>query len=171
VRLLVVRHAIAEDREAYARAHRDDAGRPLTEEGRRKMERGAAGLKELVPELDLLCASPFKRCVDTAEIIAREYRDMRVDRVPELAPGAGLERTLAWLAGQRARGTVAIVGHEPDLSRLVCALLTGADGPFLELRKGAACLLEFAGAVERGAATLDWFVGPKHLRRLANGRG
>ena len=171
MRLLVVRHAIAEDRESYSRAHHDDAGRPLTPEGRRKMERGAVGLKELVPELDLIAASPFKRAYDTAEIIAREYGDMRVERSPDLAPGAGVERTLAWLTGHRARGTVAIVGHEPDLSRLVCTLLTGAEGPFLELRKGAACLLEFAGAVARGAATLDWFVGPKHLRRLANGRG
>lgn len=171
MRLLVVRHAIAEDREAYARTQRDDAARPLTDEGRRKMERGAAGMKELVPELDLLAASPFKRAFDTAQIIAREYGEMRVERVPELAPGAGLERSLAWLRGQGSRGTVAIVGHEPDLSRLVCALLTTTDGPFLELRKGAACLLEFAGAVERGAATLDWFVGPKHLRRLANGHG
>lgn len=171
MRLLVVRHAIAEDRESYSRTHRDDAGRPLTQEGRRKMERGAVGLRELVPDLDLVAASPYKRAVDTAEIIAREYGDMAVERVAELAPGAGVERALGWLGGQRSRGTVAIVGHEPDLSQLVCALLAGADGPFLELRKGAACLLEFAGAVERGAATLDWFVGPKHLRRLANGHG
>ena len=61
---------------------------------------------------------------------------------------------------------MAIVGHEPDLGRLVCALLASTNGPFLELHKGAACLLEFPGAVARGAATLDWFLGPKYLRRL-----
>ena len=48
MRLLVVRHAIAEDREAFARSHKDDADRPLTSEGRRKMERAALGLKELL---------------------------------------------------------------------------------------------------------------------------
>jgi phosphohistidine phosphatase len=170
VRLVVVRHAIAEDRETYAHAHPDDASRPLTAEGRRKMERGALGLRELVPELDLLAASPFKRALDTAEIIARAYGDVPVERVGELAPGAGVERAIAWLAGQRARGTVAAVGHEPDLSRLVCALLASSNGPFLELRKGAACLLEFGGAVGPGTATLDWFLGPKHLRRLGADR-
>src|SRR2546422_1650397 len=61
MRLLVVRHAIAEDLEAFARSHKDDSTRPLTPDGRRKMERAALGLKELVPELDVLAASPYKR--------------------------------------------------------------------------------------------------------------
>jgi len=170
VRLLIGRHAIAEDREAFARSQRDDAARPLTAAGRHKMERGAAGLRALVPTLDALATSPFKRAYDTAEIIAKAYDGMRVDRVPELAPGAGPDRALSWLAAQRSSGTIAVVGHEPDLSRMICALLAGTNGPFLELRKGAACLLELSGPVARGAATLDWLLGPKHLRRIgANG--
>lgn len=167
MRLLVVRHAIAEDREAFARTHQDDSTRPLTAEGRRKMERAALGLKQVVPELDLLAASPYQRAFETAEIVAQAYDGLTLERVPELAPGAGVDRVVAWLSGRQARGTVGIVGHEPDLSRLVCTLLAGANRPFLELRKGAACLLEFAGPVAKAAATLDWFLGPKHLRRLA----
>ncbi len=169
MRLLVVRHAIAEDREEFARSHRDDAARPLTAEGRTKMERAAAGVRELVPELDLLAASPFTRALETAEIIAKAYNGLRVERVPALAPGGGVGRVVEWLASLRAPGTVAAVGHEPDLSQLVCALLAGTEGPFLELRKGAACLLEFPGPVAKSAATLDWFLGPKHLRRIADG--
>ncbi|HEX4600422.1 MAG TPA: phosphohistidine phosphatase SixA [Gemmatimonadales bacterium] len=167
MRLVVVRHAIAEDREAFARSHKDDAARPLTPEGRRKMERAALGLKQVVPELDLLAASPYRRAFDTAEIIAQAYGAATVERVAELAPGAGVDRVVGWLAGQASRGTIAVVGHEPDLSQLVCALLAGTNGPFLELRKGAACLLEFPGPVGRAAATLDWLLGPKHLRRIA----
>jgi len=162
VRLLVIRHAIAEDREAYSQ--RDDAARPLTAEGRDKMQRGAVGLKQLVPDIELLASSSLKRAFDTAEIVARAYGGLKVEQVAELAPGTPLERMLAWVGGLPARGTVALVGHEPDLSRLVCALLASTNGPFLEFRKGAACLLEFTGPVERGAATLDWFLGPKHLR-------
>jgi phosphohistidine phosphatase len=132
------------------------------------MERGALGLKELVPVLDVLAASPYKRALETAEIIAGAYGGLNVERIAELAPGAGVERVVAWLIERRARGTVAVVGHEPDLSRLVCTLLAATNGPFLELRKGAACLLEFPGPIDSGAATLDWFLGPKHLRRLAD---
>jgi phosphohistidine phosphatase len=169
MRLLVVRHAIAEDRASFARTQKDDSARPLTPEGRRKMERAALGLKRIVPELDLLAASPYKRALETAEIIAAAYGGLGVERVTELAPGGGVERIVGWLADRPDRGVVAVVGHEPVLSRLVCALLVGANGPFLELRKGAACLLEFSGAVGAGAATLDWFLGPKHLRRLGQG--
>jgi len=171
LRLLFVRHAIAEDRETYTRTHKDDAARPLTPEGRQKMERAAIGLHALVPELDLLASSPFKRAYDTAEIIASAYEGLKVERVPELAPSAGLDRFLEWLDGQRSRGTVAVVGHEPDLSRSICALLAGTNGPFLELRKGAACLLEVSGPVSRGTGTLDWLLGPKHLRRLGASHG
>ena len=167
MRLLVVRHAIAEDREAFARTNRDDAARPLTTEGRRKMERGALGLRQLVPEVDLLASSPLRRAADTAGIISHAYGELKVERVSELAPGASVDRVIAWLQSQPARGTIAVVGHEPDLSCMVCALLCGADNPFLELRKGAACLLDLPGRVARGAATLDWLLGPKHLRRLA----
>ncbi len=166
MRLLVVRHAIAEDREGFARSHKDDAERPLTSEGRHKMERAALGLKALIPELDVLAASPYKRAFETAEIIASAYGDLTTERVAELTPGASVDRVVAWLTGRHARGSVALVGHEPDLSRLVCTLLADTSRPFLELRKGAACLLEFPGPVGRGAATLDWFLGPKHLRLL-----
>jgi len=160
VRLLVVRHAIAEARESGTRTPKDDESRALTPEGRRKMERGAAGLRQIVPEIELLASSPLRRAAETADIIAQAYGDLRVERIAELAPAAGIDRVITWLESQRARGTIAVVGHEPDLSQTVCALLAGTNGPFLELRKGAACLLEFPSAVGRGAATLDWFLGP-----------
>ena len=171
MRLLVIRHAIAEDREAFALAQGDDAARPLTAEGREKMQRGAVGLKQLVPDIDLLAASPLKRALETAEIVARVYGGLKVERVAELAPGTPLERVLAWVTELPERGTVALVGHEPDLSRMVCALLASPNGPLLEFRKGAACLLEFTSHVGPGAAILDWFLGPKHLRRLGADRG
>src|SRR5690349_23948212 len=86
MRLIVVRHAVAEDREAFARTHKEDAARPLTAEGRRKMERGALGLRQLVPEVNLLASSPFRRALDTAAILSHAYGELRVERVPELAP-------------------------------------------------------------------------------------
>ena len=101
MRLLVVRHAIAQDREDFAEG--DDAARPLTADGRRKMQRGAEGLKELVPEIDRLISSSLKRAVETAEIIARVYGDIKVHGVPELAPGTPLDGVLKWLAELPAR--------------------------------------------------------------------
>src|SRR3989449_4420113 len=106
------------------------------------MERAALGLKALIPELDVLAASPYKRAFEAAEIIASAYGDLTIERVAELTPGASVDRVVAWLTGRHARGSVGLVGHEPDLSRLVCTLLADTSRPFLELRKGAACLLD-----------------------------
>src|SRR2546427_13215396 len=92
--------------------HKDDAARPLTPDGRRKMERAAVGLRELVPQIDLLAASPLKRALETAEILAAAYNDVRVERIAELAPGAGVERGIGWLAGPQPRGTRAAAGRE-----------------------------------------------------------
>src|SRR2546430_7070784 len=96
MRLLVVRHAIAEDREAFARSHKDDSTRPLTPDGRRKMERAALGLKELVPELDVLAASPYKRAIETAEIIAGTHGGPSLERRPHLPPRAGVRSRRDW---------------------------------------------------------------------------
>lgn len=169
MKLLVVRHAIAQDREDFAEG--DDAARPLTPDGRKKMQRGAEGLKDIVPEIDRLISSSLKRAVETAEIIARVYGDLKVQKVPELAPGTPLDSVLTWLVGLPDKETVAVVGHEPDLSGMVCALLANASEPFLEFRKGGACLLEFTGGLAPGTARLEWLLEPKHLRRVGADRG
>ncbi|MGH7614066.1 MAG: SixA phosphatase family protein [Gemmatimonadales bacterium] len=163
--LLVVRHAIAEDPAEYARHHADDAGRPLTPEGRRKMKRAARGLRELVPALDRLATSPLTRAQQTAEILAAAYDGLEPAIVAALAPGQPTSALAAWL-GSEIRHQVAIVGHEPGLSRAVSWLLAGGERSFIELKKGAACLLECADQVGEGTATLQWALTPSQLRDL-----
>ena len=164
--LLVVRHAIAEDAAEWARSHPDDAGRPLTSEGRKKMKRVALALRTLVPEIQLLATSPFTRAVETAEIVAAAYDGLDHVVVPVLAPAQSATDVTRWLAGERRHDTVAIVGHEPGLSRLVSWLLAGSERSFVELKKGAAVLLAFPDAVDAAAATLQWALTPSQLRGL-----
>jgi broad specificity phosphatase PhoE len=68
VHLLLVRHAIAEERGA---AWPDDDQRPLSHDGARKWKRAARGLARVVPSVDLLLTSPLTRTFQTAEILAR----------------------------------------------------------------------------------------------------
>ena len=165
--LLVVRHAIAEDPAEYARDHADDAGRPLTPEGRKKMKRAARGLRALVPALDRLATSPLTRALQTAEILAEAY-GIEPATVPTLAPGQPTAALAAWLGSQLRHQAVAIVGHEPALSRAVSWFLAGGERSFIELKKGAACLLECADHVGEGSATLQWALTPSQLRDLGN---
>jgi phosphohistidine phosphatase len=164
--LLVIRHAIAEDRARYAQTHADDAGRPLTAEGEKKMRRIARGLRAIVPEVNLLATSPLTRAMQTAAIVARAYERPAPAIVPVLAPAQPIEAVAAWLERQRRHDVVAVVGHEPALSRMVSWLLAGVDRSFLELKKGAACLVACEDTVAAGSATLRWALTPSQLRGL-----
>jgi len=168
--LLVVRHAVAKDAEAFARKGKPDGERPLTKEGRREFRRGARGIARLAGEVDVLATSPLVRARETAALLAPALGCGRPLRRPELAAGAPARKLVAWLARQRRGATVAVVGHEPDLSRLVALLATGRAQDAIVIEKGGACLLAFDGAVRAGAGTLRWLLTARQLRRLGRGR-
>src|SRR5215212_10056338 len=110
MQLLIVRHAVAEDRDEFARTGQDDAQRPLTKAGRRKMRRAVRGLRAVVPRIDVLATSPFTRAAETAKIVAAEYEGLEPETVSELTPDGKYKDLIGWLRGQAARDLVAIVG-------------------------------------------------------------
>jgi phosphohistidine phosphatase len=166
--LLVVRHAIAEDREVFAETGRDDDERPLTDAGRRKFEKGVRGLRTLVESIDVLATSALVRATETGEILEAAYEldPGRAVRLQELAPTAQPASLIEWLRRHRRRPVVAIVGHEPHLSHLVEHLLVGRGAGFVSLRKGGACLLGLGAAPEAGHAELRWLLTAAQLRRI-----
>ena len=103
MRLLAVRHAIAEEPEVFARTGRDDRLRPLTDEGRKRMRRGARGLRSLVPQIDLLATSPLIRAAQTGAILDAVYGDLPAVEIEQLAPEATPQDFLAWLRTRRRR--------------------------------------------------------------------
>jgi phosphohistidine phosphatase len=167
MRLLLIRHAIAVEREDFERTGKDDNLRPLTDEGRKKMKQAARGLRALVPAIDLLATSPLTRAAQTAAIVDSVYSGLDEVEIEELSPETTPEDFLRWLRKQKV-DTVAAVGHEPSLSQILGWLLTGADRRLFAFRKGGACLLEFADEPAAGTATLSWALTPAQLRRLAD---
>jgi phosphohistidine phosphatase len=170
MRIVVVRHAIAVAPEDFVGEDRPDEARPLTAQGRRRMRRAARGLRHLVPTIDVLAASPYRRAQETAEIVAAAYRRHGKHEGPTtlaaLVPDAPLEATRDWLDAQPAAAIVALVGHEPHLSRLIGWLLTGTARALGEMKRGGACLLECDGQVKPGAARLQWLLHAGQLREL-----
>ena len=77
MRLVVVRHADAGDREAFAKTGKSDDLRPLSEKGRKQMKGASKGLRALVPGADLIVTSPLTRAVQTAKIVAVAYDDVQ----------------------------------------------------------------------------------------------
>jgi phosphohistidine phosphatase len=167
MQLLVIRHAIAEDKEAFAKTGRPDAERPLTKHGRKVMARVAKGLRRQVKSIDVLAASPLVRAAQTAAIVAKEYGETFVDTVPALAPDSPPAAFATWLRTQRDAEVVAVVGHEPHLGMLVTWLMTGARESHVTIDKGGACMLEIEGQPGARSATLDWSLTPDVLAKLS----
>ena len=166
--LVVVRHAIAQDRDVAAQSGIADEARPLTGEGKRRMKKAAAGLRRLIPQIHTLASSPLQRAVQTAKVIARVYGEPEPVQTEMLAPNASREMLLDWAQVHSTHGLLALVGHEPDLSCWVGWLLTEEPRPILHFKKGGACLLAFSGQLAAGEATLCWALTPRQLRQLAD---
>jgi len=165
--LLVIRHGPAEDREVFAKTGREDDLRPLTRAGRKEMGKAAKGLERVVDSIDVIASSPLTRAVETADCVAEVFEDAKRVVREELSPGAPARKLIKWLQSQPARATVAVVGHEPDLSRLISALLAGDPRPIVEMKKGAACLLALGSDAGTGRAVLCWLMTRSQLRQLA----
>ena len=167
--LLVIRHGVAEEREDFAATGKDDSHRPLTKEGRRKMERGARALRGVLPALNVIATSPYTRATQTANIVAAAYGDVDVEQLDALTPDGRPRDFLAWLRTRDAGDRVAAVGHEPHLGVLVYWLLTGktVEGR-IAMKKGGACLLELDPRPQAGKATLVWSLTPALMRRLGD---
>ena len=116
MRLFIVRHAEAAPGDP-------DALRPLTPAGHEQ----ARLLAEQLPQAHTVLTSPLLRARETATAIARAAGvELEVD--DRLAPGATAEDVRAAVEGRK--GTVVVVGHQPDCSRIAAALTGGAEPAF-----------------------------------------
>jgi phosphohistidine phosphatase len=166
--LLVVRHAIAMEREEWAPTGRPDSDRPLTDTGRRRMRKNARGLQRVSPRPDLIGTSPWLRAADTARVIAETLGVERMETIDAMLPDREPAVLADWLNDHEDLGAVAVVGHEPHLGELVTWLIGGKRGSNVEFKKGGATLLRFDGKVGAGAGLLMWHLTPSQLRGLAD---
>jgi phosphohistidine phosphatase len=161
----LVRHAIADHRDPARWP--DDAKRPLTTKGIARFRSAARGLNRIVPDVDVVLASPYTRAWQTGEILHDEAGWPAPEPCPALEAIRPPVDAVEVLQASSDRSSVALVGHEPYLSRLASLLLCGdADALPLELKKGGVVLLRFGGDPSRGGALLRWSASPRILRSL-----
>jgi phosphohistidine phosphatase len=162
--LYLVRHAFAAH--ADPALWPDDGERPLTEEGIARFRVAAGGLRRLVPAVDSVLSSGYARAWQTAELLHDAAGWREPEECPALEAGRPATSALDVLRNRTER-SIALVGHEPYLSRLASLLCAGSEDKLqLELKKGAVALLSFAGPIEPAKGCLRWSVSPKILRKL-----
>jgi len=162
--LLIIRHAIAYDRDPHR--WRQDAERPLSPAGMRRARKAAAGLKQLTVRPQRVLTSPLVRAKQTAQILTELAGWPAAEEVTELSPGEPALAVLALLAKDRSK-LVAVVGHQPGLGQLLGACLLGGGGSLpIEMKKNAVACVSFEGKPRAGHAALEWLATPRMLRAL-----
>jgi phosphohistidine phosphatase len=142
-----------------------DGKRPLDKEGVRHCLLLARVLNAMKISFDVIVSSPLKRSVQTAVLVATEtgYKS-KVLQSDGLAPEATLKDFKKLLNDYRDRDNILVVGHNPNLSVFLGALLVpaGNSPAQIRLRKGSLAKL----SVTRSGSTLQSVLEPRVIRTL-----
>jgi phosphohistidine phosphatase len=166
--LYLIRHGIAEDLDPLVpNLITSDEIRTLTKTGRKKFTQVADKLQKLELNFDLIISSPLVRARQTAEILIDNQISSQLELSPDLKPSGNLP---SWLMTWNDRpidtaiSTVALVGHEPNLSQWAELLVFSKVCHKLMLKKGGIIGLKCAdGRIEIGTAQLHCLIPPKYL--------
>jgi len=161
--VFLLRHGIAADP-----GSRNDSERPLTSEGRLKLLKVARGLRNLEVSFDIILSSPYSRARDTARLIAKCLNCRQLMMEPGLVPGGSARATIRRVNALKPQPeNVLLVGHEPDLSRLISLLTAGHSGIQMTMKKGGVCKLSVETLKHGRCARLEWLLTPKQLALMA----
>jgi phosphohistidine phosphatase len=160
IQLYLVRHATAVE----GGGSTPDALRPLTTKARKRFHKIARALTRRGAKLDTILTSPLVRAVQTAEILAGEVRYGELAVLAELAPGHTAEALLRAVAARSGkRGSLALVGHGPQLSSVVAALahLSARQSSSLDLKSGAVVRIDVSDLPAAKTAEPKWWIKPR----------
>ena len=156
MQIYILRHGIAED----AAPGGSDAGRALTQEGKRKVRNVLERARRAGVRPSMIVTSPLRRALETAEIAAAVLgAPSELVRTNALLPSGSPDKVWKEI---RARGAeeILLAGHEPLLSILTAYLL---GCPALQVRMKKAALVAIEAAVEemQPHGILQWMLTPK----------
>jgi len=160
--IYILRHGIAVDRGTPG--YKKDGDRPLTEDGIEKIRQVAEAMLAMELKFDLILSSPYVRAAETAKIVAGEL-DEEVTFTEFLLPDGNPLELIREINDNKPQ-SVLLVGHEPDLSRLISLLISGDSEAAIELKKGGLSKLTAEKLMFGQCATLHWLLTPKQLRSL-----
>jgi phosphohistidine phosphatase len=138
--------------------------RPLTDEGREDARRMFQALTDLYPAPNLVISSKALRARETARIFCSCFGGLKPDESSLLNPGSGFKEFRQVISEFPGRpDLVAIVGHEPDISRIVGEITAG--GCLRIAVKKASCIEVEINSICKGELKL--VLTPKAVGKLA----
>jgi phosphohistidine phosphatase len=121
--LILWRHAEAEEGS-------NDLERSLTPKGHKQAARVAEWLLHRLPARFALISSPAARAHQTAQTLG-----VAVKTAKDIAPGAAVSAILKAASWPDYKGTVVMVGHQPDFGHAAAFLVAGSKGG-VSIKKG-----------------------------------
>ena len=164
--LHVLRHGLAGVRDSGE--YPNDAERPLTLKGARRMARQVRGMNSIGLSVDVILTSPLTRAFETAEIVHKGLKKAGpLVFCDALAPTGAPSRLLDRIATEYTSASdVMIVGHEPYLSSLIAVLVSGDLEPVSRLKKGALCKVHIPALEYGQCGWIEWSLTPKQMVKL-----
>jgi len=142
----------------------DDAARELTRKGRDEIEGIAQWMKAQEFRFDMIASSPLQRALETATVVASvlDEEDL-LTTWDALAPGGDADTVCSAASKQGDDGAVLIVGHEPGLSGLISAIISGDTNSSIVLSKGGLAKIRNYSFRDRPSGELQWLLTPKQI--------
>jgi phosphohistidine phosphatase len=153
MKLYLVQHAKAASKDV-------DPERPLTDEGRRDIQKIAAFIKPLKLSIDCLWHSTKKRAIQSAEVLAEAVKinKEKVER-EGLAPNDGVMAIKDEIVSDLR--DIMIVGHMPFVGKLASLLLTGNESAdTVAFKQGGILALNSS---EPNQWQIEWMIIPELL--------
>ena len=126
----------------------------------------AEGMRCLKLEFDVILSSPYERAKRTAEIVC-EIFDQKLQLSDYLKSDSDPKLLIQELNSRyQSRDSIVLVGHEPDLSKLVSLLCCGTTEFSTTLKKGGLCKLSVSKLKAQKCASLEWVLTPGQLRKF-----
>jgi phosphohistidine phosphatase len=156
-----LRHASAGD---HLLNPKKDEKRALDKEGIEQCGYVGRALAAIDVQVDVVISSPLKRATQTASLVGNEIGyEGKLQIEAGLKPGANVADFRRMLDKYARSESVMVVGHNPNLSRFLGAVISEPDcEASVELKKGAVAKVD----MRRTSGTLQWCLTPRALRSL-----
>jgi len=158
--LYVMRHGIAEKKGAAA----DDAARALVPKGKKRVVQVCRRLTPASFKPDVIFTSPYKRALQTAEVVAELMKNKPAIKVLDSLQPFGSFNDLIKAINLLPECTSLVIGHEPYLSSLISYLLSG-NSAAISLGKAGICSIAFKHAVKRASGSLQYVIDPDVIKK------
>lgn len=144
-----------------------DAERKLTARGEAAAKMMGQVLARIDPGVSMVLTSPLARAVQTATILKHELQDRPALHVSEnLSPGFQPKALLEEILVQGSGASIAAVGHQPDLSRLIGYLIAHSSQVAVAMTTLAIAGIELDGGAPHPQAQLAWLLTPETVHSI-----